>query len=179
MLFRSFTGTAPVLNAMLGGQVDYECDPVLGTLTHVRAGTVKALAVTTLSHSALAPELPEVLRDLGEVTSGVECSGAFADRVAAVMAGVIKVTRARAASARAGRLFLVRVMVACVTVLMAAHLAEVADADRSRPSRCHSAPSVRLPPSVRNAASIGTRGPLPDGAHTDRIQTPPGSGGSS
>jgi hypothetical protein len=45
---------------------------------------------------------------------------------AAVMAGVIKVTRARAASARAGRLFLVRVMVACVTVLVAAHLAEVA-----------------------------------------------------
>src|SRR5689334_7217828 len=27
-----FTGTAPALNAMLGGQVDYECDPVLGTL---------------------------------------------------------------------------------------------------------------------------------------------------
>src|SRR5450759_1048159 len=26
-----FTGTAPVLNAMLGGQIDYECDPVLGT----------------------------------------------------------------------------------------------------------------------------------------------------
>ena len=25
-----FTGTAPVLNAMLSGQVDYECDPVLG-----------------------------------------------------------------------------------------------------------------------------------------------------
>ena len=25
-----FTGTAPVLNAMLAGQIDYECDPVLG-----------------------------------------------------------------------------------------------------------------------------------------------------
>ena len=31
-----FTGTAPVLNAMLGGQVDYECDPVLGTLSQVQ-----------------------------------------------------------------------------------------------------------------------------------------------
>src|ERR1700681_718590 len=37
-----FTGTAPVLNAMLGGQIDYECDPVLGTLSQVQAGTVKA-----------------------------------------------------------------------------------------------------------------------------------------
>ena len=33
-----FTGTAPVLNAMLAGQVDYECDPVLGTLSQVQAG---------------------------------------------------------------------------------------------------------------------------------------------
>lgn len=37
--------------------------------------------------SVLAPELPEVLRDLGDVTHGAEGSGAFADRVAAVMAG--------------------------------------------------------------------------------------------
>jgi hypothetical protein len=35
-----FTGTAPVLNAMLGGEVDYECDPVLGTLSQVQAGNV-------------------------------------------------------------------------------------------------------------------------------------------
>src|SRR5580658_8466781 len=40
-----FTGTAPVLNAMLGGQIDYECDPVLGTLAQVQAGAVKALAI--------------------------------------------------------------------------------------------------------------------------------------
>jgi hypothetical protein len=45
---------------------------------------------------------------------------------AAVMAGVIKATRARAIGGPAGRLLLVRVMVACVTVLMAAHVAEVA-----------------------------------------------------
>ncbi len=40
-----FTGTAPVLNAMLSGEIDYECDPVLGTLGQVRAGAVKALAI--------------------------------------------------------------------------------------------------------------------------------------
>jgi Lon protease-like protein len=37
--------------------------------------------------STLGPELPDVLRDLGEVTHGAEGAGAFADRVAAVMAG--------------------------------------------------------------------------------------------
>ncbi len=52
-------------------------------------------------------------------------------------------------------------------------------AGSSRPSRCHSALSARLPPSARIATSIGTCVPLPDGAETDRIHTPPGSGGSS
>jgi tripartite-type tricarboxylate transporter receptor subunit TctC len=53
-----FTGTAPVLNAMLGGQVDYECDPVLGTLSHVQAGNVKALAVAARKRSPLLPDVP-------------------------------------------------------------------------------------------------------------------------
>jgi tripartite-type tricarboxylate transporter receptor subunit TctC len=53
-----FTGTAPVLNAMLGGEIDYECDPVLGTLSHVRAGTVKALAIAAKKRSPMLPEVP-------------------------------------------------------------------------------------------------------------------------
>lgn len=53
-----FTGTAPVLNAMLAGQVDYECDPVLGTLSQVQAGNVKALAVAAKKRSPLLPEVP-------------------------------------------------------------------------------------------------------------------------
>ena len=53
-----FTGTAPVLNAMLGGSIDYECDPVLGTLSQVQAGTVKALAVAAKKRSPLLPDVP-------------------------------------------------------------------------------------------------------------------------
>ncbi len=53
-----FTGTAPVLNAMLAGQVDYECDPVLGTLSQVQAGNVKALAVAARKRSPLLPDVP-------------------------------------------------------------------------------------------------------------------------
>jgi tripartite-type tricarboxylate transporter receptor subunit TctC len=53
-----FTGTAPVMNAMLGGEIDYECDPVLGTLAHVRAGNLKALAIAAKKRSPLLPDVP-------------------------------------------------------------------------------------------------------------------------
>ena len=53
-----FTGTAPVMNAILAGQIDYDCDPVLGPLSHVRAGTVKALAIAAKKRSPLLPDVP-------------------------------------------------------------------------------------------------------------------------
>ena len=53
-----FTGTAPVLNAMLAGEIDYECDPVLGTLSQVRAGAVKALAIAARKRSPMLPDVP-------------------------------------------------------------------------------------------------------------------------
>ena len=53
-----FTGTAPVMNAMLAGNVDYDCDPILGPLSHVRAGTVKALAIAAKKRSPLLPDVP-------------------------------------------------------------------------------------------------------------------------
>ena len=53
-----FTGTAPVLTAMLGGQIDYECDPLLGTLSQVQAGNVKALAIAARKRSPMLPDVP-------------------------------------------------------------------------------------------------------------------------
>jgi tripartite-type tricarboxylate transporter receptor subunit TctC len=53
-----FTGTAPVMNAILAGQIDYDCDPVLGPLPHVRAGTIKALAIAAKKRSPLLPDVP-------------------------------------------------------------------------------------------------------------------------
>jgi tripartite-type tricarboxylate transporter receptor subunit TctC len=52
-----FNGTAPALTAILGGQVDYVCDPILGPLPHVRAGTLKALAIATKKRSPLLPDV--------------------------------------------------------------------------------------------------------------------------
>src|SRR5690349_11992329 len=53
-----FTGTAPVMNAILAGQIDYDCDPVLGPLPHVLAGNAKALAIATKKRSPLLPNVP-------------------------------------------------------------------------------------------------------------------------
>jgi tripartite-type tricarboxylate transporter receptor subunit TctC len=53
-----FTGTAPVMNAIIAGQIDYDCDPVLGPLPQVRAGNVKALAIATKKRSPLLPDVP-------------------------------------------------------------------------------------------------------------------------
>lgn len=53
-----FTGTAPAMNAILAGQVDYDCDPVLGPLPHVRAGTARALAIAAKTRSPLLPDVP-------------------------------------------------------------------------------------------------------------------------
>src|SRR5436305_3293528 len=52
------TGTAPVMNAMLTGEIDYECDPVLGTLGQIRAGNLKALAVAAKKRNAMLPDVP-------------------------------------------------------------------------------------------------------------------------
>jgi tripartite-type tricarboxylate transporter receptor subunit TctC len=53
-----FTGTAPVLTAMQANQVDYVCDPILGPLPHVRAGTLKALAITSDKRHPALPDVP-------------------------------------------------------------------------------------------------------------------------
>jgi len=53
-----FTGTAPALNALIAGQVDYVCDPILGPLPHVRAGTIKAQAVATAKRHPALPDVP-------------------------------------------------------------------------------------------------------------------------
>jgi tripartite-type tricarboxylate transporter receptor subunit TctC len=53
-----FTGTGPAMNALIAGQLDYVCDPILGPLPHVRTGTVKALAIATSKRNSLLPDVP-------------------------------------------------------------------------------------------------------------------------
>ena len=53
-----FSGTAPALNALLGGQVDLLCDQTTQTTQHIKAGTVKLYGVTTKQRIRALPEVP-------------------------------------------------------------------------------------------------------------------------
>jgi tripartite-type tricarboxylate transporter receptor subunit TctC len=47
-----------MLTDLLGGQVQAIFDNLSGSIEHIRAGKLRALAVTTLTHPAALPNLP-------------------------------------------------------------------------------------------------------------------------
>ena len=53
-----YQGTAPALNALLGGQVDLLCDQTTQTIPHIKAGSVKLYGVTTPSRINALPQAP-------------------------------------------------------------------------------------------------------------------------
>jgi len=53
-----YQGTAPALNALLGGQVDLLCDQTTQTLQHIKAGSVKLYGVTTRERIRSLPDTP-------------------------------------------------------------------------------------------------------------------------
>lgn len=53
-----YRGSAAALQAVLAGEVDFIFDNLASASSHIGAGTVKALAVTTAERSAFAPDLP-------------------------------------------------------------------------------------------------------------------------
>ena len=62
-----FSGTAPAMNALVGGQVDMMCDQTTNTTGQIEAGRVKAFAVTTakpLSGNKLLKDYP-TLQEMG------------------------------------------------------------------------------------------------------------------
>jgi len=58
LLHVPYRGAAPATNALLAGQVSMMIDTVPGNLAHVRAGNVRALAVSGTRRSALLPGIP-------------------------------------------------------------------------------------------------------------------------
>lgn len=52
-----YQGTAPAMNDLLGGQVDFMCDQTTNTTSQIKGGRVKVYAVTT---KARVPSLPDV-----------------------------------------------------------------------------------------------------------------------
>lgn len=55
-----YRGAGPALNDLVGGHIHLLADPMLSALPNVKAGKLKALAVTTAKRTALAPDVPTV-----------------------------------------------------------------------------------------------------------------------
>jgi tripartite-type tricarboxylate transporter receptor subunit TctC len=55
-----YAGAAPMQMALLAGQVDFSFDNLASAAGQIRAGKLKALAVTTAARSGAMPELPTV-----------------------------------------------------------------------------------------------------------------------
>jgi len=53
-----YKGTGPAMNDLLGKQVDILCDQTTNTTQHIKAGTVKAYAVTSKERVPTLPDLP-------------------------------------------------------------------------------------------------------------------------
>jgi len=56
----AYKGSAPAVTDLIAGQVDVMFDNTPNVLPHVKAGKLKALAVSTRSRTPLAPEIPSV-----------------------------------------------------------------------------------------------------------------------
>jgi tripartite-type tricarboxylate transporter receptor subunit TctC len=70
-----FSGTLPMMNGIVAGNIDYGCDPVLNPLPHIRAGKVKALAIASKMRSAL---LPNVLTSFEQGLPEFDCAPFYA-----------------------------------------------------------------------------------------------------
>jgi tripartite-type tricarboxylate transporter receptor subunit TctC len=70
MVHLPYRGAAPALTDMFGGQVQVMFDSLASSIEHIRAGKLRALAVTTATRSGALPDVPTV----GDFVPGYEVS---------------------------------------------------------------------------------------------------------
>jgi tripartite-type tricarboxylate transporter receptor subunit TctC len=65
-----YRGGAPAVSDLIGGQVQMILNPLPETIEHIRAGRLRALAVTTAERTPTLPHVPA----LNEILSGFDAS---------------------------------------------------------------------------------------------------------
>jgi tripartite-type tricarboxylate transporter receptor subunit TctC len=73
MVHVPYRGAAPALTDLIGGQVQVMFATMPSSIGYIRAGKLRALAVTTATRSAALPDLPTV----GDFVPGYEASGVY------------------------------------------------------------------------------------------------------
>ncbi len=71
MLHVPYRGSSPAITDLFGGRVQVMFDNLPSAIEHIRAGRLRALAVTTAARSEALPDIPAV----GEFVAGYEASG--------------------------------------------------------------------------------------------------------
>src|SRR5271163_3736683 len=71
MILVPYRGAAPALIDLLGGQIQVLFDVMTSSIEYIRAGRLRALAVTTATRSEALPDIPTV----GEFVPGYDVSG--------------------------------------------------------------------------------------------------------
>ncbi len=54
----AYRGTAPALNDLVGGQVDYGCDQIVNLVSQVEGGNIKAMGIATKERSPVLKSVP-------------------------------------------------------------------------------------------------------------------------
>jgi tripartite-type tricarboxylate transporter receptor subunit TctC len=70
MVHVPYRGSTPAITDLIGGQVHIMFEPPVASIEHIKAGRLRALAVTTTTRSDALPDLPTV----GEFVPGYEAS---------------------------------------------------------------------------------------------------------
>jgi tripartite-type tricarboxylate transporter receptor subunit TctC len=77
MVHLPYRGSGPALIDLLGGSADLMFDNLPSSLPHIKAGKLKALAVTSAVRSAVLPDLPTIAEAGGPALKGFEASSWF------------------------------------------------------------------------------------------------------
>jgi len=77
MLHLPYRGSGPALIDLMAGNVDLMFDNLPSALPHIKAGKLKALAVTSAVRSAALPDLPTIAEAGGAALNGYEASSWF------------------------------------------------------------------------------------------------------